>query len=183
VRADALGMTSISSVGGVNGFQPPPPPPNDTIKKAYDAAAQKLGMSDDDLRSALQSGSSLADVAASKGVSTDDLVSAVAGSLQGAQLPDGASATDLATNLVNRKGGGGGHGHHHHHASSSTDSTGYTPGDNVQALADTLGVDKDTLMQQFRSGDLNDLLSSVKGQYTQASAIAGAGGLQVDEYA
>lgn len=172
---------SISSIGGAVGVQPPPPPPNDTVRKAMDAAAQKLGMSDDDLRSALQSGSSLADVASQKGVSTDDLVSTMADSLKGAQLPDGVSATDAATKMVNRKGGH--HGHGHHGPPPSDDGSTDNVAKNVQTLADTLGVDKATLVQKFQSGDLNDLLSSFKAKYSQASAVAGSGGLQVDQYA
>jgi hypothetical protein len=176
---------SISSIGGTSAVQPPPPPPpSDDIRKAMGAAAQKLGLSDDQLRSALQSGSSLADVASQQGVSSSDLVSTMAGSLQGAQLPGGTSATDLATQLVNRKGGGHG-GHHHHHGgggASAADPSGDTSAGNLQTLAGSLGVDKDTLMQQFQSGNLGDLLTSFKAQYTQASAAA-TGGLAVDQYA
>ncbi len=44
---------------------------------AMDAAAQALGMSTTDLRTALQSGQSLSSLAASKGVSQDSLISAI----------------------------------------------------------------------------------------------------------
>jgi uncharacterized protein YidB (DUF937 family) len=183
VRADAPDM-SISTIGGTSAVQPPPPPPaDDGIRKAMDAAAQKLGLSDDQVRSALQSGSSLTDLASQQGVSGADLVSTVADGLHGARLPSGTSATDLATQLVNRKGGGHG-GHHHHHGggASAADQSGDTSAGNLQTLADSLGVDKDTLMQQFQSGDLGDRLSSFEAQYTQASAAA-TGGLAVDRYA
>src|SRR5439155_247354 len=58
---------SISSIGGVSGFQPPPR--NDHMHKTMEAAAKTLGLSDDELRSKLQSGSTLADVASEQGVS------------------------------------------------------------------------------------------------------------------
>jgi len=51
-------------------------------RAAMDAAAQALGMSAADLRTALQGGKSLADLASAKGVSQSDLVSAIATALQ-----------------------------------------------------------------------------------------------------
>lgn len=47
-----------------------------------DAAAQALGLSPSDLRTALQSGQSLASLASAKGVSQDTLTSAITAALQ-----------------------------------------------------------------------------------------------------
>jgi hypothetical protein len=73
---------------------------------AMNAAAQALGMSDSDLQQSLQSGSSLADLATQKGVSTTDLVSAIAQGMQ-ANAPVNAPAnvdyTAIAQNIVDRK--------------------------------------------------------------------------------
>jgi hypothetical protein len=49
---------------------------------AMDAAAKALGMTASDLRTALQSGKSLADIASSKGISQDTLVAAMATAIQ-----------------------------------------------------------------------------------------------------
>jgi hypothetical protein len=71
-------------------------------KQAMDAAAQKLGMSSDDLEQALQGGQSLDDVAAGQGVSHDDLVAAISSGLQQAGGP-GADATAVAERLAQRR--------------------------------------------------------------------------------
>jgi hypothetical protein len=51
------------------------------MEKVGQAIADKLSMSVDDLRAARQSGTSLADLAASKGVSKDDLVATISDAL------------------------------------------------------------------------------------------------------
>jgi uncharacterized protein YidB (DUF937 family) len=50
-------------------------------KAGMDAAAKALGMSGDDLRSALQSGQTLSSLAQSKGISTDSLASTISNAL------------------------------------------------------------------------------------------------------
>jgi hypothetical protein len=92
-----------------------------------------LNMSASDLRSALQSGSSLSDIATKQGVSRDDLLTAIKTDLQNRpQRPGGdgdgdgpgatdatgaASETDRLTKMANamadRKGVEGHHRHHH----------------------------------------------------------------------
>ncbi len=146
---------SISSIGGVSGFQPPPR--NDHMHKTMEAAAKTLALSDDELRSKLQSGSTLADVASEQGVSKDDLIASIADTVKSTQLPGGVDATTFATQLVDRK----------------------PP--SVSTLADALGVDSDTLVQQFESGDISDLLASFKSKYSQTASLFS--GLHVDQYA
>ncbi len=70
-------------------------------KAGMDAAAKALGMSTDDLRTALQGGQSLASLAQSKGVSTDTLTSAIGSALTQAnpQL-SAARAQQIAQRMV-----------------------------------------------------------------------------------
>ena len=91
-------------------------------QQAMQAVAAKLGMSMDDLKSALKSGQSLTDVAKSKGVSSDDLISTIKQGLTSgnSQLTD-AQATQIATRIANHKGAG--HHRHHHGDPSPTDAT------------------------------------------------------------
>ena len=115
-------------------------------QQAMQAVAAKLGMSMDDLKSALKSGQSLTDVAKSKGLSPDELISTIKQGLTSGntQLSD-AQATQIATRIANHKGGD--HHHHHHGGPSPTDatsgsvptsvspSTGSTTGQLLSALA------------------------------------------------
>jgi len=64
---------------------------------AMDAAATMLGMSDSDLRTALQSGKSLASIASSKGITQDALTAAMTAAIQ--QANPGIS-TDQATKVA-----------------------------------------------------------------------------------
>jgi hypothetical protein len=67
------------------------------------AVADKLGMSADDLQSALASGKHLSDIAKEKGVDMKDIHATIQQTLQ----KDGITAP------------GGGHHHHRHHAAST----------------------------------------------------------------
>jgi hypothetical protein len=112
-------MTSISSLGSAGSPAPIDGPRNQRMEKVLDAVADKLGMKTSDLEADLQKGQSLTDIATSKGVSKDDLVSTIKNAL-------GTDATDaLATRIADHKGG---HHHHHHHVESSDSSTTTQPG-------------------------------------------------------
>lgn len=90
-------------------------------------AAEALGMTHDELHTALASGQSIAQVAESKGVALQKVVDALvadararlaeavtAGRLTQAQADEkGAELTERITAMVNRTGCGGGGGHHH----------------------------------------------------------------------
>jgi hypothetical protein len=112
------------------------------VRKAMDAVAQKLGLSPDELRSKLESGSSLADLAKAQGVSLDDLKSTITQALTG----DGSKltadqASQLADRLVSRTGGHH-HGHHHHHSDSSsvsatTPTTAVDPSSSTSSTSST----------------------------------------------
>lgn len=78
------------------------------MDKVYNAVADKLGISADDLKTQLQSGKSLTEVAADKGMSKDDLLATIKEAI-GTDTPPGTSVDDLATRIADRKG------HHHGH--------------------------------------------------------------------
>ena len=101
VRLDASSL-AIQSTYSQHTRKPP---------AGMDAAAKLLGMSDSDLRTALRSGQSLADLASSKGVSKDQLVSTIAAAIQQAN-PSMSSdrATTIATDIATRTPGQGGMG-------------------------------------------------------------------------
>ena len=70
---------------------------------AIDSAAKALGMSDEDVRSALKNGKSLDDLAQEKGVSHDDLVSAIKSGLP-ARIQQSGQADQIAESISTRTG-------------------------------------------------------------------------------
>jgi uncharacterized protein YidB (DUF937 family) len=142
-----------------------------------DAAAKLLGMSSSDLRSALQSGKSLADIASSKGIGQDTLTAAMAAAIQQAN-PNVSSerATEVATAIATRTPPAGGpppdaaqasdatqgatgttavqgHHHHHHHAGGAA----------MDAAAKTLGMSTTDLMSSLQSGQSLASIAKSKG--------------------
>jgi hypothetical protein len=79
-----------------------------TREAAMSAAADALNESPDDLKKDLASGKSLADIAAAKGVSTDDLQNAIESAVKQANP---SASDDQATKIAQRMISG----HHHHH--------------------------------------------------------------------
>ena len=95
-------MSSVTSVSSQGVQFPPHGPRPQHTPPAMAGTAQLLGMSADDLRSAQRSGTTLADLAAEKGVSEDDLVNTVAADMK-ADNPEGApelSETQLTTRRI-----------------------------------------------------------------------------------
>ena len=95
-----MSITSISpAASGAPQMHGGPPP---GIRQAMGSVAEKLGMSSDELESALKGGSSITDLAAKKGVSRDDAVAALAAGLK-ANAPQGmAVSDDRATAMAQR---------------------------------------------------------------------------------
>lgn len=144
---------------------------------AMDAAAKLLGMSASDLRSALQSGQSLADIASSKGIGQDALTAAMATAIQQANPNVSAEqATKVATAIATRKPPAGGqqpeaaqaadgtqgttgtaatqgHHHHHHHAGGAA----------MDAAAKTVGMSVTDLMSSMQSGQSLASIAKSKG--------------------
>jgi hypothetical protein len=143
---------SISSVGGSIAAQyapatrPTPPPMTNTAKL--------LGMSEDDLRQARQSGTKLVDLAAQKGVSKDDLVKSIADDLKADRPADAPQLSDdqltqMATNVAE-----GERAHHHrhaHHAQSGGEGSGSDPDSELASLAQALDVDPNELRDHLKS--------------------------------
>jgi hypothetical protein len=142
---------------------------------AMDAAAKLLGMSASDLRSALQSGKSLADIASSKGISQDALTAAMAAAIQQAHPNVSADqASRMATAIATRKPQAGGpqpadatdssqgatgttaargHHHHHHHAGAAA----------MDAAAKALGMGASDLVSSLQSGQSLASIAQSKG--------------------
>lgn len=95
-----MSISSISQNTGalqINGARPP-----EGMKQAMGQVADLLGVSADELQNMLQSGSSIADLAAGKGLSRDDAVSALAAGLK-ANAPQGVNISDdRATQMAQR---------------------------------------------------------------------------------
>jgi hypothetical protein len=115
---------------------------------SMDNTAQLLGMSTDDLQSALKSGQTLDDLASAKGVSSTDLTNAIKTDIQ-ANKPAGApdlsddQLTKMATDIAAGKGPGGAHHAHHGHRPSPGDAgpgpvpvAGYTADASTTATVD-----------------------------------------------
>jgi hypothetical protein len=146
-RGETMSM-SMSPVG--NGVDPTNGGNQDSFRtrmqQTLGAVANLFGETTDQLQNELQSGdTSLAALAASKGVSQTDLVNTIQQSLQsstanGTQLT-ATQLTNIANRIANHKHGGG---HHHHHAdatesssaTSSTDQNGVIQTDIRQLISD-----------------------------------------------
>ncbi|WP_412734522.1 hypothetical protein [Krasilnikovia sp. MM14-A1259] len=120
-------------------------------RKAFDAAAQALGMSTSDLRSALKSGQSMTSLAQSKGVSTDTLTSAISNALSSA---DSSLSTDKATEIAQRIVAGPQRGHGGPDGPPPGGKGGPPPaiGAAMDSLASTLGISSDELTSSLQSG-------------------------------
>ena len=149
---------------------------------AMDAAAKALGMSASDLRTALQSGQSLASIATSKGVSQGTLTSAMAAAIQQANPGISADqASEVATAIATRTPPAGtppagpppddataaggasaagpttatsGHHHHHRHQVMATA---------MDAAAKLLGTTTTDLATALQSGQSLTSIASSKG--------------------
>jgi lambda repressor-like predicted transcriptional regulator len=154
---------SISSIGGgqlfggASGINRMPPPPRQNggtgATSPLDAVSSLLGMSKDEVASALQQGKSLNDLVTSKGVSHEDLISALKSGMP-SELAGSTNATQVAEQIASQTGlqgppdsqGASGvqgsfgvqgvgaasdvsgtsatSGHHHHHRGSATQLNG-----------------------------------------------------------
>ena len=139
--------------------------PRHPMSAAMSAAAQLLDMAPSDVRSALEGGQSLADLAKSKGMSQDDLIKAMASAIQ--QARPGLStdqATQIATQIATRVPGAGPnsgqstagterpHHHHHHHGGGD---------DVMSAVSSLLGESANQIGLALQSGQsLTDVARS-----------------------
>jgi hypothetical protein len=121
-RADESGMVnSISGSSGAGSVSDSSA--QDKMRQMREdvltAVASQLGESEADLKKAMSSGQSLAQIAQAKGVSSQDLQTTIAGVVQ-KDMPN--ASADQVSNIANRISGAGGHHHHHggHHAQATT---------------------------------------------------------------
>jgi uncharacterized protein YidB (DUF937 family) len=154
-----------------------------------DGAANVLGMSSSDLRTAMQSGQSLSSIASSKGISQDTLIAAMATSIEQANPSISADqATKVATAIAARTPGSasqapdpnssvqgagathGHHGHHRHHAVSAA----------MDSAAQLLGTTTSDLATSLQNGQSLSSIATSKGVgqtdliNAMSTALAGA---------
>lgn len=158
----AIGAVGLPAIGS----------PQQRPHPAMDAAAKLLGMSASDLRSAMQSGQSLASIASSKGISQDALTSAMATAIEEANPTITADqATKVATSIATRTPppppsddadsaqgtsgtqAAGGHNHHHRHGGAAA----------MDAAASTLGMSATDLASALQSGQSLATIAKSKG--------------------
>lgn len=123
-------------------------------------AADALGMSEADLRTALESGQSIAQVAETQGVDVQAVVDALVANATERLNELEASLPDRMTELVNREGwgdgpDGGGPGHHP-----------FAVG--LDVAADTIGISEADLVTALRSGDTIAEVAQANGVEPQA---------------
>ena len=177
---------SVSSLSGSNAQQVQPHM-HRHHHKAPDMTntAELLGMSTDDLEQAQKSGQTLTDLAASKGVSKDDLVAAIGKDIQ-ANKPEGApdlsdaQVTEMATNIADGK-------RPERSRPEGADRLGQDRSQsNLASLADELGVDQNTLVDALNSDgfDVSSLLQQANYSASASTAASSSlvDGLMVDRY-
>ncbi len=156
------------------------------FRTAMDAAAKALGMTPSDLMQSLQGGQSLADLAAKKGMSQDDLVRAMAAAIGQANPNLSADqATRIATRIATAVPGQGdttattgagvsGVGGHHHHRGHHHSGDGSN--DILGAVSQALGESTDQVSSALRSGQSLADLAKSKGVSVDdvIKALAGA---------
>lgn len=171
--------TSTASIGVTQRHAHPAPP-------SLDSTAERLGMSTDELASAMRSGTTLVDLAAQKGVGKDDLVKSIAADLKAnapADAPpvDDARLTQMATSIAEGKRPGL---HHHRPGDESGDQSRETS--TLATIASTLGMEDSDLLTALESGTSLPDLASQHGTTMQAildalTAAAGDGrGIAID---
>jgi uncharacterized protein YidB (DUF937 family) len=168
-------------MGGATAALPPTGPlPGGGRQKTLQAVADKLGMDGGSLRSALKSGSTMSSLAQTAGVSQDDLVSTIAGTLP-AEGRDGEAidTQDMATKIAN---GTMPHGPHRSHRPQSgasqaqSQSSGLSQG--LDALSSALGISSTDLVKRLTDGTgIADLLSQNPGVADRLSAAQNRGSL------
>jgi lambda repressor-like predicted transcriptional regulator len=140
------------------------------------AAAETLGMSQDELLAALQDGKSLADVAEDQGAALDDLTAALKADMPpelaatgGPQVPPPAGGRGFAASRLDGSTSGV--------FGSSLTSSQQTTLDELSSLLDT---DRSSLLDSLRSGTSLGELVSRKGVSGSALSAVLQDGLLVD---
>ena len=140
--------------------------------------AQLLGLDAKDLRTQLDEGKTLAQVAEQQGVSRDDLIASIkeglaAGAPAGVSTPADVDLDTIAANIADGKRPG---------PPPSAGEARCNPEQAVASLAEVMGVDVNELLKQLRSGDHGSLLDAWQ-EYGARVSRGDLSGLQVDEVA
>jgi hypothetical protein len=158
-------------------------------KPGLAAAAGAIGVSEDELRTALRSGQSIAQVAQSKGVDVQKVIDAVVADAR-TRLAEKVQAGDLtqaqADEIKQRRsesglvlgGGPGGHGPGRH----GPGGPGGGPGVVMEAAAKAIGITEAKLFEQLRAGETLEAIADANGKsYDDVkSAVRGAVRTELD---
>ncbi len=131
-------------------------------KNPMAAVAEKLGLSQEDLKTQLKSGKSLDDVATAQGVSHDDLIAAIKSGMP-ADKANGTDADAMAEKIATTKGlpkprPGGGHGGP---GGPKGNNSGIQDSSKLSSVSKLLDMDSDDVSSQATSaGSLVKLLQS-----------------------
>ena len=162
-----------------------------------DAVASTLKMSTDDIKTQLQSGKSLSDIAAAQGVSHDDLISALkAGmpdelknsddatamaekiaSTAGLAAPQDVQGTDATSATTGTTGTSATSGHHHHHRGAASQVSGLD-GSSTGVMSGSLTASQQKTLDSLSSllgTDSSSLLTSLQSGTSLASLVSSKG--------
>ncbi|WP_243058214.1 hypothetical protein [Nocardioides sp. SR21] len=152
-------IASASALTATTSAQPP------RGKGAFDAVADVLGMAADDIAAAVTSGTSLLDLAEQKGVSSEDLLTALEGGAP-ADLKDRSDLREIVTRIASETGahgpgGPGGPGGPPPGPPPSGVMSGNLTEDQsttLDVLSSLLEMDEEELTEAIQEGGLADLL-------------------------
>jgi hypothetical protein len=100
----SISISSVSSATTYATQQAGTRPPHRDGKNPMESVAKALGMSTDDLKSALKSGQSMSDLADAAGVSHDDLIAAIKAGMPAKVDKASDDATAMAEKIASTKG-------------------------------------------------------------------------------
>ncbi|GAA2477615.1 hypothetical protein [Winogradskya humida] len=178
-------MTSINALSSASSTYRLPPPGSGTRPDPMAAVADKLGLSSSELKTQLQDGKSLNEVATAQGVSHDDLLSAIragmpkdtngAGSIQSAEkiattkgLPP-PPPSERVSDTEGTTGPGG---------TPKGQNTGIRDPETLGKLSDLLGMDKEKLSSSATSATkLVEMLQKNGVDLGQLRNVMSSGGL------
>jgi hypothetical protein len=145
-----MNVSSLTSTSATRPVGPPPgPPPGGAPEKTMKAVADTLGLDPEELKKALEGGSTMSSLAAQSGITQEDLVATIAATLP-AQGPDGATidTTSMATGIANGT------------RPERPPQPEVDHAQGIEALCSALGIRGSDLLDRFSSGTgISDLLA------------------------
>jgi hypothetical protein len=167
-----MNVSSLTGTTAPRPMGPPPgPPPAGGPAKTLQAVADRLGLDPEELKKALDGGSTKSSLAAESGITQEDLIATIAATLP-AQGPDGVATdvTSMATGIAN----------------GARPARGPKPdvdlAQGIQALSSALGISGPDLLDRLTNGTgISDLLAQNPDVSAQLAAKQNRGAL-VDGY-